>query len=155
MGQAMGNLGQRRALSRVTAKRRKFWLMAATALAPLSLGLSEPALAACSGVFTVNCTADTYTSPINVSAGPAQPISITLEPGVVVNLPAGGNAVNGANSGGSTADSATISIATIPLGGLAPDLKIINTANPFGTDNTGLRIQSSGNAMITATNTTI
>jgi hypothetical protein len=68
--------------------------MAATAVAPISLGLSEPALAACSGVFTVNCTADTYTSPINVSAGPAQAISITLEPGVIVDLLAGGNAVN-------------------------------------------------------------
>jgi hypothetical protein len=58
----MGNFGQRRAPFSVCAKRRKFWLMAASALAPLSLGVSEPALAVCSGVFTVNCTADTYTS---------------------------------------------------------------------------------------------
>src|SRR5262249_16737351 len=104
------------------------------------------------GVFTVNCTADTYTSPINVSAGPAQPISITLEPGVIVNLPAGGNAVNAANSGGVSVDSADISIATT---GLTPDLRIINTPNPLGNNNTGLRIQSSGAATINVMNTTI
>ena len=74
--------------SAATVKRRKFWLLAASALTPLSLGVSEPASAACSGVFTVNCTADTYTSPINVPAGPAQPIVITLEPGVIVSLSA-------------------------------------------------------------------
>jgi outer membrane autotransporter protein len=148
----MGNFGQRRAPFSVCAKRRKFWLMAASALAPLSLGVSEPALAVCSGVFTVNCTADTYTSPINVSAGPAQPISITLEPGVIVDLPAGGNAINAANTGGVSLESADISIATT---GPAPDLRIINTANPFGDNNTGLRIQSSGAATINVTNTTI
>jgi outer membrane autotransporter protein len=151
----MGNLRQPRVPCSIGAKRRKFWLMAATAVAPISLGLSEPALAACSGVFTVNCTADTYTSPINVSAGPAQAISITLEPGVIVDLLAGGNAVNAANTGGVSVDSANISIATIGLNGLAPDLKIINTANPFDDNNTGLRIQSSGAATINVTNTTI
>jgi hypothetical protein len=148
----MGSFRQRRVPSSISAKRRKFWLMAATALAPLSLGVSEPASAACSSGFTVNCTADTYTSPINVSAGPAQPISITLQPGVIVELPAGGNAVNAANSGGVSVDSADISIITT---GLAPVLKIINTANPFGDNNTGLRIQSSGAATINVTNTTI
>jgi hypothetical protein len=144
--------GQRRAPFSLCAKRRKFWFMAASCLAPLFLGVSEPALAACTGVFSVNCTAGTYNSPINVSAGPAQAISITLEPGVIVDLPAGGNAVNAHNSGGVEAFSAPISIATT---GLAPDLKIINTANPFGNNNTGLRIQSSGDAIINATNTTI
>ena len=140
-------------LSGVTAKRLKFWLMAATALVPISLGVSEPALADCSVGFPVNCTAGTYTSPINVSAGsPAQAISITLEPGVIVNLPAGGNAVNAANWTSPTLNSADISITTI---GLAPDLKIINSANPSGNNNTGLRIQSSGDAVINATNTTI
>jgi hypothetical protein len=45
-------------------------------------------------------------------------------------------------------DSADISIA-------ATGLKIINTANPLGNSNTGLRIQSSGAATINVTNTTI
>ena len=93
-------------------------------------------MAACSGTFDVVCTAGTYTSPINAGGGPAQPLSITLEPGVIVNLPAGGNVVSAANTGGVSLDSADISIATT---GLA-DLKIINTANPLGNSNTGLRI---------------
>ena len=71
---------------------------------------------------------------------------------MIVNLPAGGNAVNAANTGGVSVDSADISITTT---GLAPDLKIINTANPFGDNNTGLRIQSSGAATINVANTTI
>ena len=50
----MGNLRQRRVLTSVGAKRRKSWLLAASALAPLSLslGVSESALARCSGVTT-------------------------------------------------------------------------------------------------------
>jgi hypothetical protein len=82
----MGNLRQRR--SSVGAKRRKFELLAASALVPLSLGVSEPALAACTppGGNTIVCTADNYPN-INVFAGPAQPISITLDPGVVVTPP--------------------------------------------------------------------
>src|SRR5215831_19777188 len=100
-------------LSSVAAKRRKFELLAASCLVPLSLGVSEPALAQ-----TFTPAGNDYPGGINVSAGPAQPISITLEPGVIVNLPAGGNAVNAANSGGVEAFSADISIATIGLGGL-------------------------------------
>jgi T5SS/PEP-CTERM-associated repeat protein len=50
----MGSLRQRHVLSSVGAKRRKSWLLAASALAPLSLslGVSELALAACSSVTT-------------------------------------------------------------------------------------------------------
>src|ERR1700757_5302155 len=109
-------------------------LLAASCLVPLSLGLSEPAVAQmCSGpASSTMCTQGTYTTPINVSAGPAQPISITLAPGVIVDLPAGGNAINAANSGGVEAFSANISIATI---GPAPDLKIINKAIPFSSNN--------------------
>jgi Ca2+-binding RTX toxin-like protein len=52
----MADLGQRRVS--VGAKRRKFWLMAASALAPLSLGVSEPALAQCTG------SPDSVTCPV-------------------------------------------------------------------------------------------
>src|SRR5215831_18892501 len=140
-------------VSGVMAKRRKYWLLAATALAPLSLGVSEPALAACSGVFTVNCTVDNSPN-INVFAGPAQPISITLDPGVVVTpaLP-GVNAVNAANWVTPTLNSADISIAANGTG--ANPVIINNTAFPGSSNVTGLRIQSSGAAIINATNTTI
>ena len=72
--------------SSVGAKRRKFWLMAATALASSSLGVSGPALAVCTGTFDLVCPADTYTN-INVFGGPSQALSITLDPGVVVTPP--------------------------------------------------------------------
>jgi hypothetical protein len=71
----MANLGPRRAAFSVCAKRRKFWLMAATALAPLSLGLSEPALAQ-----TFTTAGNDYPGGINVSTNQT-PINVTLDPG--------------------------------------------------------------------------
>ena len=116
--------------------------LAASALAPLSLDISEPALAACSGTFDVVCTAGNYTSPINVSAGLAQAVTLTLESGVVVSNP-GGNAVNIDNSGGGpiagTGASATL---------VANDATITNITNSTGSS--ALRIQTNGSATITA-----
>jgi hypothetical protein len=144
-------------LFNVTVKRRKSWLLAASALASSSLGVSEPALAACSAGPAVVCTAGNYTS-IDVTGGPTQALSITLEPagvapGVVVTPISGGvNAVNAANWTNPTLDSANIFIAA--NGGAQPVI-INNAAFPGSNNVTGLRIQSSGNATITATNTTI
>ena len=149
----MGSLRQRRVLSGVTVKRRKSWLLAASALAPLSLGVSEPALAACSGGFTLDCTAGTYTSSINVSTGPAQPLSITLQPGVNVTIPAGSpgvNAVNAANTTGPTATSAPI---TITANGVI--LSSSTTTIPLAITRPGCEYSPAATPRLTATNTTI
>src|SRR5215813_4638818 len=70
-GRALGSyLRQSVVLSSVAAKRRKFELLAASCLVPLSLGVSEPALAQ-----TFTPAGNDYPGGINVSAGPAQPIS--------------------------------------------------------------------------------
>ena len=101
-------------LATISVRPRQSWLVALCALAALLLGLSEPALAqTCSGILTVECTAGTYNSAINVSADPAQAISITLDPNVIVNIPAGlggVNAVNAANSTGVSIGSSDIAI---------------------------------------------
>jgi outer membrane autotransporter protein len=156
----MGNLRQRRVLSSVTAKRRKSWLLAASALASSSLGVSEPALAACIpppgnyGFPGVNATCTgSFNSNINYNTDNGAggfPINLRLDgtgAPVIVNSP-GGNAVNATNSTGVTAGSANIAI-------IADGVTINNTANSGGNNQTGLRIQSSGDAIITATNTTI
>jgi hypothetical protein len=161
--------------SGVGAKRRKFWLIATSALAPLSLGVSEPALAQCAGPLNdVKCTifGNTYSVPIpgnayqsnaaggiNVGGGNTDELKVTLEPGVNVvipNIPGplppspnGFSAVNAANSATSYSSSADVTI--IALDGVI----INNTANPLRDNNTGLRIQSSGNAIINTTNTQI
>jgi hypothetical protein len=130
------------------------WLIAALAL--LLLGASKPALAECTGTFTVTCTlgGNPYPGGINVDANNGlgdTPISLTLQSGVNVVIPAGlgsVNAVNAANTTGVTPNSANITIT-------ADGVTINNTANPGTSNNTGLRIQSSGAATITATNTTI
>jgi hypothetical protein len=163
----MGNLRQRRVLSSITVKRRKSWLLAASALAPLSLGVSEPALAGCApppgnyGAPGVTAICDSlppngnpYPGGINYNTDNGAggfPINLTLLPGVQVVIPAGPgsvNAVNTANTGGVTPGSADITIT-------ANDVAINNTANSGTSNNTGLRIQSSGAAIINATNTTI
>jgi hypothetical protein len=164
----MGSLRQL-GVSSVGAKRRKLCLMAATALAPLSLGLSQPALAQACGPLdatgSVTCPSGTYTNstptplgnfpaPINYDTqnglgGTA--INLGLLPGVNVQLPLGPggfNAVNAANTTGVTSGSANITIT-------ADTVTINNASNPLSNNNTGLRIQSSGNAIINATNTTI
>jgi hypothetical protein len=152
----MRYLGLRRVPFSVGAKRRKFWLMAASALALLSLGVSEPALGqACgpldaSGSVTCTTTGNPYPNGINYFTNNAT-ITLQLQSGVNVTIPAGSpgvNAVNAANTTGPTATSAPITIT-------ADGVTILNNNNPTGNNQTGLRIQSSGNADITATNTTI
>ena len=91
--------------SSVGAKRRKFWLIAASALASSSLGVSEPALAQCSGTcqqhVPATCSANTLYQRINVMVPTHTPINLTLQPGVNVTIPTGSpgvNAVNAANT---------------------------------------------------------
>jgi outer membrane autotransporter protein len=158
---------------------RRFHLLRSRQLTSISLGVVvttaaafdaglSPTLAACTPVpgsyssdVTPSCTAGTYNSPINPPNGPifydtnnglgGFGIGLTLQSGVNVVIPAGAggiNAVNAANSTGVTAGSANITIT-------ADGVTINNTANPLSNNNTGLRIQSSGDAIITATNTTI
>ena len=156
----MGSLRQLRVLPSVGAKRRKFWLMAASALAPLSMGVSEPALAQCAGPASntvCNSGGNSYPTGINVDAtnlvnGFSTGINLTLQPAVVVNIPTGAggvNAVNAANSAGVSPGSANITINVLD------NVTINNAANPLSNNNTGLRIQSSGSAIISATNTAI
>src|SRR5262245_19762782 len=156
----MGDLGQQRSPFSVCAKRRKFWLMAASALAPLSLGVSEPALAQCAGPASntvCNSGGNSYPTGINIDAtnlvnGFSTGINLTLQTGVKVDIPTGAggvNAVNAANSTGVSPGSANIAINVID------NVTINNAANPLSNNNTGLRIQSSGSAIISATNTAI
>src|SRR5262245_28311485 len=105
----MGDLEPRRAPLGVGAKWRRFLLMAALA-APLSLGVSEPALAQCTdsgSTASISCplapAANPYSfgfqgntySPlgsagINAPAAPTESINITtLNPGVNVIIPSG------------------------------------------------------------------
>ena len=152
-GQAMGSLRQRRVLSSVTAKRQKFWLMAASALAPLSLGISEPALAQCTGPADATIctpTGNDYTSGINVGTGNTA-INVKLLPDVRVVIPIGSPIANAVNLSNAT-------------GGFQPEADATLTVNNAFIDNTltfsapnksGLRIQASGNATITATDTEV
>src|SRR6478735_1324081 len=119
--------------------------------------MSGPALAQCAGpASNTICTlgGNPYAGGINVDANNGvggTPINLTLLPGVNVVIPAGPggiNAVNAANSTGVTVGSANITIT-------ADGVTINNAANPLSNNNTGLRIQGSGDAIITATNTTI
>ena len=99
----MANLAQRHVPFSAYAKRRKFWLMAASALAPLSLGVSEPALAqtctpvANPGSLTAAQPSTTCTGTFNNTNitfnGPATGtplLTVTLNPGVSVTSPGGG-----------------------------------------------------------------
>lgn len=150
----MGRLRQGRVLSSITVKRRKSWLLAASALASSSLGISGPALAQCVGTpDNVSCSlgGNPYATGINVNTNNTI-INLTLQPGVNVTIPAGSpgvNAVNAANTTGPTLTGADITITTVG------PVTILNNNNPTGNNQTGLRIQSSGNALIDATNTTI
>ena len=93
----MGSLRQRRVLSSITVKRRKSWLLAASALASSSLGISGPALAAneCGPVDasgSVTCLSGpsmpfpSRRSPIppaspTTSPRPTPPLNVTLNSG--------------------------------------------------------------------------
>jgi hypothetical protein len=128
--------------SGIAARCRKLWLIAASTLASAFLGVSEPALAQPFGP-------GTFTSNINVNT-PNLPITLTLQPPVIVNSP-GGDAVNAANA--APAPLGPAANITIKSDGSAPII-INNSANP-GDNQTGLRIQSGGDAIIRAPNTTI
>ena len=130
--------------------------VAASILAVLSLGVSKHALAQCTGTAdSTICTqgGNPYASGINVDTNNGlggSLINLTLQSGVNVTIPAGSpgvNAVNAANTTGVSAGSANIAITTNGV--------TIDNSNPPGNNQTGLRIQSSGAAVITATSTTI
>ena len=92
----MANLGPRRAAFSAYAKRRKSWLLAASALVSSSLGVSEPALAQiCTpaqpnpdpATGNATCTG-TFSSIVYGAPPPAPQLHVTLDPGVNVTLPA-------------------------------------------------------------------
>jgi outer membrane autotransporter protein len=144
----------------------RHWLRRSALLSSVSLTVAataafdagrSAALAQCAGpASNTVCTpgGNTYPGGINVDTNNGlggAPINLILQPGVIVDIPAGAggvNAVNAANTTGVSAGSANITIT-------ADDLIINNAANPGTSNNTGLRIQSSGDAIINATNTTI
>ena len=132
-------------------------VVGAAALAALSVSISEPALAnnECgdldgSGFVSCSPILNPYPTGIGYNTDNT-PITLKLPLGVRVTIPFGSpgvNAVNAANTTGPTATSAPITIT-------ANADTILNNINPSGSNQTGLRIQSSGDATITATNTTI
>ena len=78
-------------------KRRKSWLLAASALASSSLGISGPALALdeC-GPSPATCTPalNPYATGINYTGSETTPLSVTLQSGVNVTIPVGSPGVN-------------------------------------------------------------
>ena len=116
--------------SNVTMKRRKSWLLAASALASSSLGISGPVLAAnecgpldASG--SVTCTSAFNPYPNGITYGqplPSTPLNVTLNSDVNVTLPAPGIGVALNNFGGGgpvllSGNGATIN-ATTPAGNI-------------------------------------
>jgi hypothetical protein len=151
-------------LARIFAGVQLSWLVSLCALVISLLGLSEPALAQCSGALgSVTCPpappANPYSfgflgnpySPlgsagINVNGGPTDQLDVTLEPGVTVVIPSGLASIDAVNLANTTG---FLSGASATL--RANDATVENNASPINTNNnTGLRIQSAGNAIITS-----
>ena len=152
-GKPWGIFGSWRVLTSVTAKRRKSWLLAASALASSSLGISEPALAQCTGpADNTICTpgGNDYPSGINVSTSNTA-IKVTLEPGVRVVIPNGSPIANAVNLSNTTAPFTPEADATLTVNSAFID----NTLTFSAPNKSGLRIQASGNATITATDTEV
>src|SRR5215471_11879629 len=117
-------------LSDVTAKCRKYWLLAAIALASSSLGLSEPALAQTCGALdasgSVTCTTggNPYAGGINYG-NTGVPTTVTLQQGVQVFVTPGngvnqavavstGTAAGTGNPATLTANNAAVTLAGAP-----------------------------------------
>jgi hypothetical protein len=143
----MGSLRERRVLSSITLKRRKSWLLAASALASSSLGISGPALAAneCGALDasgSVTCFSNLNPYPTGITYGqplPNTPLNVTLNSDVNVTLAAPGIGVALNNFGG---------------GGpvlLSANGATINVLNPAAGDHRGLYVETqANNATITA-----
>jgi hypothetical protein len=122
----MGRVRQRHVLSTVTLKRRKSWLLAASALASSSLGISGPALAAnecgaldASGSVTCTSAGNNYPSGITYGATAGLPLNVTLNSNVNVVLtgPGIGVALDNFGSIGAvdlSANGATINVTQVP-----------------------------------------
>ncbi len=122
-----------------------------TTLAAVDAGLS-PSLAQCAGAAdNTTCTpgGNDYTSGINVSTSNT-PIAVTLQPGVEVVIPSFSGVVNSVNLANTTAPFTPEADATLTVNSAFID----NTA-VSGPNKSGLRIQASGNATITATDTEV
>ena len=142
-------------VSSIGAIRRKSWLLAAAALAPLSLGISGPALAACTAVdaagnatcsagnYTDTGAAGTFPAPITYNqATPNTPLNVTLDSGVNVTLTNPGIAVTLTNFGGGAAAG--------PVS-LSANGVTINVTSPTVGEHRGLNIETqANNATITA-----
>jgi hypothetical protein len=136
---------------------RKSWLLAASALASSILGAIGPAQSAnecdplIGGAATCTAAKNPYSAGISYDTQDGfggSPIDLSIQSGVNIVLKNGGSGVDASNTTGITDGSANITIT-------ADGVTIVNTANPGNSDNVGLRIQSSGDAVVTATNTTI
>ncbi|MGO4677868.1 autotransporter outer membrane beta-barrel domain-containing protein [Bosea sp. 2YAB26] len=144
-------------LSGAGVKRRKLWLLAASALTPLFLGISGGAAlaqtcGALDGSNSATCTSagNDYPGGINYSTNNT-PILVTLQPGVRVVIPNGSGVVDSVNLANTTGPIGTPGAnATLTVDGAFID----NTA-VTGPNKSGLRIQASGSAIITATNTEV
>jgi hypothetical protein len=136
--------------------------MAATALVPLSLGVSEPALAndecgalGAGGVpnsATCTFTLNPYPNGINYSTGNT-PIFVKLDPGpppVNVVIQSGSATINAVNLSNATDANQPIADAALTVNSAFIDNTAITAPNK-----SGLRIQASGNATITATDTEV
>jgi outer membrane autotransporter protein len=141
------------------AKSGKSWLFAASALAS-SWWWVGPARAdnecglLVGGSAVCTPAGNPYAAGINYDTEDGlggTPINLSLQSGVNIVIASGASGASGANAAntaGVTDGSANITIT-------ADGVTIDNTANPTTDNNTGLRIQSSGDAIVTATNTTI
>jgi hypothetical protein len=150
-------------LYRVDAKYRcALIVVGATALVPWSLVISQPALALdeCGALVLSSATCTPTLNPYAAGIGydtnnglGGTPITLTLQSGVNVVVPAGAPVIGGAVNAANTTAPTTPNSADITI--IANGVTIDNSANSGTSDNTGLRIQSSGAATITATNTNI
>src|SRR5215468_10794943 len=162
-------------LFNLRARPRKSWLLAAFALASLSLCLSEPVLAQACGALdaagSAICTpgGNNYTSGINYPTNNT-PISVTVQPTVQVipnaasnlnAMPTGSLNRIGIPAGSFISDAVNLANTTGAIGTPGADLTLsVNSAiidnTAVSADNkSGLRLQASGNGTIRAMDTQV
>lgn len=136
------------ALSAISARPRQSWFVPLCSLAALFVGLSEPALAQCSGPASnttcapgVNPPAE-YTSGINLNTNNT-PINVTLDPGVQVFITP--NTINNAVGLSSTTAAGTGGSATLIPNNAAVT---IDTSGIITQETAAMRIQAGGDAII-------
>ena len=137
--------------SNVTVKRRKSWLLAASALASSSLGISGPALAAnecgplVGGSVTCPPAVNNYPTGISYTTGNTA-INVTLQPGPpAVQVIANATVVNAVSAFSTSGPS----LVDAPVTLFANDAAITHALRN-GPNQSALIVQASGDATITA-----